>query len=241
MRRATVLLTAMVAMVVAYAGAALGQVPGSETLDANTLGLGESVNAYGFFPGVNQAQTFTAEHDGQLTRAELKIHLDSCCAPIEGLKVNITTVDPATGLPTSNVLASATIPAADIPLLPVNVDPSSIPLTTVTFENAATVVAGEQYAIVLDAIASDTQFYVVRWTTTLQEYSGGQGMWVNDNGSFGGFLPERGNASDQVFATYVTLPGPTGPTSKDDCKNGGYESFGFKNQGQCIKAVNHAS
>jgi hypothetical protein len=25
------------------------------------------------------------------------------------------------------------------------------------------------------------------------------------------------------------------------CKKGGYEEFGFKNQGQCVKAVNHAS
>jgi len=31
-----------------------------------------------------------------------------------------------------------------------------------------------------------------------------------------------------------------GPTSKDDCKNGGYKDFGFKNQGQCIKAVKKA-
>jgi uncharacterized membrane protein len=28
-----------------------------------------------------------------------------------------------------------------------------------------------------------------------------------------------------------------GPTSTDDCENGGYKDFGFKNQGQCIKAV----
>jgi uncharacterized membrane protein len=32
-----------------------------------------------------------------------------------------------------------------------------------------------------------------------------------------------------------------GPTSKADCKNGGYKDFGFKNQGQCIKAVKKAS
>jgi hypothetical protein len=28
------------------------------------------------------------------------------------------------------------------------------------------------------------------------------------------------------------------PNSKDDCKKGGYKKFGFKNQGQCIAAVN---
>ena len=32
-----------------------------------------------------------------------------------------------------------------------------------------------------------------------------------------------------------------GPASKDECKNGGYKDFGFKNQGQCIKAVKKAS
>ena len=34
-------------------------------------------------------------------------------------------------------------------------------------------------------------------------------------------------------------PPAEGPTSKDDCKNGGWERYGFKNQGACIKAVLH--
>jgi hypothetical protein len=29
------------------------------------------------------------------------------------------------------------------------------------------------------------------------------------------------------------------PTTKDQCKGGGWKQFGFKNQGQCIKFVNH--
>jgi hypothetical protein len=29
------------------------------------------------------------------------------------------------------------------------------------------------------------------------------------------------------------------PTSKDQCKKGGYEQFGFKNHGRCIAFVNH--
>ena len=28
------------------------------------------------------------------------------------------------------------------------------------------------------------------------------------------------------------------PTSKDDCKKGGYADYGFTNQGQCIRYVN---
>jgi predicted outer membrane repeat protein len=36
-------------------------------------------------------------------------------------------------------------------------------------------------------------------------------------------------------------PPAEAPEDKQACKKGGYEEFGFKNQGQCIKAVNHAS
>jgi len=42
--------------------------------------------------------------------------------------------------------------------------------------------------------------------------------------------------------TYATGGGdePTNgaPTSKEDCKHGGWKKYGFKNQGQCIKWVN---
>ena len=31
---------------------------------------------------------------------------------------------------------------------------------------------------------------------------------------------------------------PPAPTSKDECKHGGWVAFGFKNQGQCIAFVN---
>jgi hypothetical protein len=41
-----------------------------------------------------------------------------------------------------------------------------------------------------------------------------------------------------VAITPVLLPTSPLPTSKDQCKNGGWEDFGFKNQGQCIKFVN---
>jgi hypothetical protein len=33
---------------------------------------------------------------------------------------------------------------------------------------------------------------------------------------------------------------PRAPEDKQACKKGGFREFGFKNQGQCIKAVNHA-
>jgi hypothetical protein len=38
-----------------------------------------------------------------------------------------------------------------------------------------------------------------------------------------------------IFGSGVALA--DSPTTKEDCKNGGYAKYGFKNQGQCIKAV----
>lgn len=34
---------------------------------------------------------------------------------------------------------------------------------------------------------------------------------------------------------------PMGPKSKEECKNGGYEAFGFKNRGECIASVKSAA
>ena len=38
---------------------------------------------------------------------------------------------------------------------------------------------------------------------------------------------------DNQLLEFVTI----GPASKDDCKNGGFESFGYDNQGQCVASV----
>ena len=40
-------------------------------------------------------------------------------------------------------------------------------------------------------------------------------------------------------ATFTETVTPATPTSTEDCKNGGYAKYGYKNQGQCIAAVNH--
>jgi hypothetical protein len=36
-------------------------------------------------------------------------------------------------------------------------------------------------------------------------------------------------------------PVPEVPTAKEQCKKGGYEEFGFKNQGQCVASVQRGS
>jgi len=66
-------------------------------------------------------------------------------------------------------------------------------------------------------------------------------------------VPQGGSATlteDTTIAPSVTISyqaggvgeePPTEPQTKEDCKKGGFREFGFKNQGQCIKAVNHPS
>jgi hypothetical protein len=45
---------------------------------------------------------------------------------------------------------------------------------------------------------------------------------------------------DETF-TITVESGNDDPTSKLECKKGGYKEFGLTNQGRCIKAVNHVS
>jgi hypothetical protein len=69
----------------------------------------------------------------------------------------------------------------------------------------------------------------------------------------GGYFVEMDNGSsfDQLFTNAWSLrlhdwdlafkavfSTSDSPTTKEDCKNGGYAKYGFKNQGQCKKAVN---
>jgi hypothetical protein len=93
-------------------------------------------------------------------------------------------------------------------------------------------------------------------------YGGGSGDfdcgdYCASGGGGGGsnLVPQGGSATltqDTTVAPSVSIsykaggvgeePPPTEqPQSKEECKKGGYEEFGFKNQGRCIKAVNHAS
>lgn len=42
-----------------------------------------------------------------------------------------------------------------------------------------------------------------------------------------------GIVGDQMFRLY----GPSAPTTREDCKNGGWERYGFANQGLCVRFV----
>jgi hypothetical protein len=54
-------------------------------------------------------------------------------------------------------------------------------------------------------------------------------------------VPAGGSAAiDTTGNPLVQISYTAVPTSKDQCKNGGWQQFGFTNQGQCIRFVSHA-
>jgi WD40 repeat protein len=74
------------------------------------------------------------------------------------------------------------------------------------------------------AFGPDGNLYITGFYSTVYRYDGTTGAFIN---SFG--TGQRGT-SGLTFTPF--------PTSKDQCKNGGWKAFGFKNQGQCIQYVN---
>jgi hypothetical protein len=50
---------------------------------------------------------------------------------------------------------------------------------------------------------------------------------------------ELARSTDPGVVVIDVTAGPPQPASKANCKHGGWNRFGFKNQGQCVAAVNH--
>lgn len=63
-------------------------------------------------------------------------------------------------------------------------------------------------------------------------------------------IPDEVGGNRYAWFTYISVPGGVevdnhrlliDVSAKDDCKNGGFEDFGFRNQGQCVAAFLAAS
>ena len=87
-------------------------------------------------------ETFTAGLSGSLDQADLYL-LRNCALSGDSLSVQLRTVSGSPALPTSTVLAAASVPSASIP-----VRPSDGGWVTALFPAPATVNAGTQYALV---------------------------------------------------------------------------------------------
>ena len=112
MRRVVLLLSTMSLTLLLLSGVALAQPAPRQVPDASCQLSGPSSLEAFFRSSAIAAQTFKAEHTGFLTSAQVQVKdVDTEPTPII---MEIRSVDP-TGTPTELVLASTTIPAADVP------------------------------------------------------------------------------------------------------------------------------
>jgi len=224
MRKTVLLLASMALAVLLVSGVALAQPSPGEVSDATCPTNSGLPNLTAFFrSSAIEAQTFTAEHTGLLTSAQAQVRGD-VNQPTD-IVMEIRTVD-ASGTPTGVVLASTTIPAFDVPY-------EQYGVVTGHFNPGAQVEAGQQYAIALHT-STEVQGNGPSWQGSTSNPCPGV-LYNTDEGHPGVFQAPFQQNADAFFSTFVTLR--TAPQTKADCKKGGYREFGFKNQGQCIKAV----
>ncbi|MGZ8474739.1 MAG: hypothetical protein ACXWWQ_00745 [Candidatus Limnocylindria bacterium] len=140
-------------------------------------------------------QSFTAEHSGALTRADLVV---TEIGPADVFTIQVRTVD-AGGFPTDTVLATTAVSG-----LPTTTSPASATVSG-TFLTPATVTLGSQYALVLTGPDYGMQ------TASDATCTGGRGF---------AFIPGTGwidanVGTDRIFATFVTLPECSDGTDND--------------------------
>jgi hypothetical protein len=160
-------------------------------------------------------QTFTAGRSGALTAVAVDVYHATPSEPEAPLRLEIRNVEG--GLPGDEVLAEVVLASDNAPLSQLNALPEPVAVS-----------AGVQYAIVASLV-----------DPTLETRAG----WIGGSGALypggGACLLFEGSWTcdeelDLHFQTYVARA----PTSKDECKHGGWRDFpGFKNQGDCVSLV----
>ena len=200
------------------------------TADAGTLDQsqpGINTNGAAFVSDVIQeAQTFTSGLSGGIDQVDIAIGRTASFI-IAPLTVQIRAV--SGGAPSGPALATASVPAADVPVAGF---PSAF--YSVPFASPAPVTAGVQYAIVVSSSSCGfSNCYMWALGPGGDPYPAGTRLFSQNSGA-----TWLSAAQDFPFKTYVLQA----PTSKDQCKKAGWSKFrnpSFKNQGQCVKFVNH--
>lgn len=140
------------------------------------------------------------------------------------------------GEPIGPPLARGRVPTTIVPLR----GPAPPGFLSVRFNPPVPVIAGVGYAIVLPELECFVGYHdCFGWYVGPpgDPYPAGSGFTSRDAGVTWTPLSVLGS-TDFAFKTYVA----SRPTSKQQCKKGGWRRFtnpSFKNQGQCVKFVNH--
>jgi hypothetical protein len=202
---------------------------GAAVLDQSQPGIRSNTVAF-VSDSVHDAQTFTNGLTGALDQVDVAVGRTDLTVNAS-LLVEIRPL--SSGVPSGPALASASLPAASVPVAFFPSAFLSVPLAP-----PAPVTAGVQYAIV--ASSSSCGFLnCYHWALGPigDPYPAGSGLQSRNAGATWIPLSAFGS-TDFPFKTYVLQA----PTSKQQCKKGGWRQFrnpSFKNQGQCVKFVNH--
>jgi Ca2+-binding RTX toxin-like protein len=190
---------------VALAGSLLGLAVNAALAAAGTLDQSQTSAVAGFGVGPSQhvGQTFTPGLSGSLDQADLYLGR-TCTSPTGNLRVQIRTV--SGGTPTNDVLATASVPAASVP---VGTNSQNYGWVEVPFAAAATVSAGTLYAIVASTGGTCPSIaYTYWWGLQIQNpYGGGTDVYSLD----GGASWTISGVYDNAFKTYVLTPGSPTP------------------------------
>ena len=190
---------AALSLTVAVAPASAG------TVDQQQTGHGNNAAVIGYDSGWLWTQVITAGRSGGLDQVDLPLYRDD--ATTGPLTVEIR--DAPGGVPGSNVLASASLPATAVPAPGFNLP---VPDVAVPFASPAPVLAGSQYAIVAHSSNSEIYYW---WGGPGNVYAGGQGFYSDPAIAPTTWTPDF-FISDFVFKTYVTSYDFTGFSSPVD-------------------------
>jgi hypothetical protein len=198
---------------------------GAGVLDQSQPGIRSNTVAF-VSDSVHDAQTFTNGLTGALDQVDVAVGRTDLTVNAS-LLVEIRPL--SSGVPSGPALASASLPAASVPVAFFPSAFLSVPLAP-----PAPVTAGVQYAIVASSSSCGFLNCYEQVIAPGDLYPAGAAYFSHNAGATWSPLV----VYELPFKTYVLEP----PTSKQQCKKGGWRKFrnpSFKNQGQCVKFVNH--
>ena len=172
------------------------------------------------------AQTFTAGRDGVLAGVSIDTYDADEEPPTPSAPLRVSIRNTENGLPGQTVLATTVLDSQVVPLSQL-----------ITFPQHPQIHSGVRYAIVLN-LENPQPSDKAGWIGSVgNAYPRGDACASFNAGvDWFCYSDPAQQQFDNHFQTFVS---PT-PTSKRQCKNGGWHNFPqFKNQGQCIAFVNH--
>jgi hypothetical protein len=109
---------------------------------------------------------------------------------------------------------------------------------TFTITTVDTTVTGTEQVSGGEVFCLEDGGFTSKFETTFSATIAGPSGAFHDEGTWGGFVNTDSGFGGSFVSTLPNGPTPLLPTSKDQCKNGGWQSFGaFKNQGDCVSFV----